>query len=136
MTQINPNASDYVGFVQKAVKRNTASEVIDAKQSGTPVNKEAIQSSNQAIRDKAQDVGLAVYQAQQKNNTLDTFVTVSQEAKDYYTSSSSESATNQSDSSDIAAFDAQAVNEARSTVQKRAAGIAVYENIQAGKNEQ
>ena len=136
MTQINPNASDYVGFVQKAVKRNTAIEVIDAKQSGTPVNKEAIQSSNQAIRDKAQDVGLAVYQAQQKNNTLDTFVTVSQEAKDYYTSSSSESATNQSDSSDIVAFDPQVVNEARSTVQKRAAGIAVYENIQAGKNEQ
>ena len=67
---------------------------------------------------------------------MDTFVTVSQEAKDYYTSSSSESATNQSDSSDIVAFDPQVVNEARSTVQKRAAGIAVYENIQAGKNEQ
>ena len=135
MTTINSNASDYVGFVQKAVKRNTAIEVIDAKQSGTPINKEEIQASNQAIKDKSVDAGLAAYQASITKNSIDTYVQSSQEAKDFYSSGSSDSDDSDSSNPEIYTFDAQAVNEARSTAQKRAAGIAVYENIQSGKNE-
>ena len=135
MTTINSSAADYVGFVQKAVKRNTAIEVIEAKQSGTPVNKEEIQASNQAIKDKSADAGLAVYQAELKKNAVDTYIESSKEAKEFYSSSSNDSDDGDSSSPEIYTFDAQAVNDARETVQKRAAGIAIYENIQSGKNE-
>ena len=135
MNTINSSASDYVNVVQKAVKRNTVIEVIDAKQSGTPINKEEVQASNQAIKDKSVDAGLAVSQANMAKNSLDTYIQSSEQAKAFYSSDSTTSDSSDTNKPEVYTFDPQAVNEARSTAQKRAIGISVYENIQSGKNE-
>jgi hypothetical protein len=126
MNAINSNPSDFVGFTQKLVKRNTAIEIIEAKQSGTPVDKEQIQQSNQEIKAKSIDAGLATYQANVTKNNIDIYI------------QSTENANNSNDSSnksdpEIYTYDAKQVNDARSTIQKRAIGISVYENIQATK---
>jgi hypothetical protein len=125
MNTINSSAADYIGYTQKLIKRNTATEIIEAKQSGTPVNKEQIQQSNQEIKDKSLDVGLAAYQANVTKNTIDTYIQSTEQTKN----------SNSSDNSDteIYTFDAQEVNDARATAQKRAVGISIYENIQATK---
>ena len=121
MTPVNSTASNYVGFVQKAVTRNTVHQVIDAKQSGAPINKEDIKESNQEIKDKSVQAGLSVYEANIKKQTVDTYIKSTEKANDLYGSDPDNSADNE-----INSFDAQAVNEARSTVHKRAIGISVY----------
>lgn len=126
MQTINSSGADLVNFTQKAIKRNTVIEVIDAKQSGEPINKEAIKESNQVIKDESLQVGASVYQANLQKQTIDTYTQVSQQAKDMYSSESSET-----NSSEINSFDPQAVNDVRSTAQKRAIGISVYEQIQS-----
>lgn len=126
MNTINTNASDYLGFTQKLVKRNTAIQLIDAKQSGDPINKQQLQESNQAIKDKSVDAGLAIYQTNIKKNTIDTYIQASDNANN--SNSSSTQGPNE-----ISSFDASAVNDARSTAQRRAVGISVYEQIQSIK---
>ena len=126
MNTINTNASDYLGFTQKLVKRNTAIQLIDAKQSGEPINKQQLQESNQAIKDKSVDAGLDIYQANIKKNTIDTYVQASDNANN--SNSSSTQAPNE-----ISSFDASTVNDALSTAQRRAVGISVYEQIQSIK---
>jgi hypothetical protein len=130
MNAINSTTSNYVGLVQKAVTRNTAHQVIDAKQSGTPINKEGIKESNQEIKDKSVQAGLSVYQANIKKQTVDTYIQSTEESNDIY-GSDPDSSTD----TEINSFDAQAVNEARSTVQKRAIGISVYEQVQSTKGD-
>lgn len=126
MNTINTNASDYLGFTQKLVKRNTAIQLIDAKQSGEPINKQQLQESNQAIKDKSVDAGLDIYQANIKKNTIDTYIQASDNANN--SNSSSTQAPNE-----ISSFDASTVNDALSTAQRRAVGISVYEQIQSIK---
>ena len=126
MNTINTNASDYLGFTQKLVKRNTAIQLIDAKQSGDPINKQQLQESNQAIKDKSVDAGLAIYQTNIKKNTIDTYIQASDNANNSNSSSTQEP-------NEISLFDASAVNDARSTAQRRAVGISVYEQIQSIK---
>ncbi len=126
MNTINTNASDYLGFTQKLVKRNTAIQLIDAKQSGDPINKQQLQESNQAIKDKSVDAGLAIYQTNIKKNTIDTYIQASDNANNSNSSSTAEP-------NEISSFDANAVNDARSTAQRRAVGISVYEQIQSIK---
>lgn len=126
MNTINTNASDYLGFTQKLVKRNTAIQLIDAKQSGDPINKQQLQESNQAIKDKSVDAGLAIYQTNIKKNTIDTYIQASDNANNSNSSSTPEP-------NEISSFDANAVNDARSTAQRRAVGISVYEQIQSIK---
>ena len=126
MNTINTNASDYLGFTQKLVKRNTAIQLIDAKQSDDPINKQQLQESNQAIKDKSVDAGLAIYQTNIKKNTIDTYVQASDNANNSNSSSTQEP-------NEISSFDASAVNDARSTAQRRAVGISVYEQIQSIK---
>jgi len=130
MNTVNSATSNYVNLVQKAVTRNTVNQVIDAKQSGTPINKEEIQQSNQEIKDKSVQVGFSVYETNIKKQTVDTYIQSTENAKDMYSSDSSDST-----DSEINSFDAQAVNEARSTVHKRAIGISVYEQIQSTKDD-
>jgi hypothetical protein len=130
MNAVNPTASNYVGMVQKAVTRNTAHQVIDAKQSGTPINKEEIKESNQEVKEKSVQAGLSIYQANLKKQTVDTYIQSTQNANDLYASDSSDST-----DTEINSFDAQAVNEARSTVQKRAIGISIYEQVQSTRND-
>jgi hypothetical protein len=124
MNAINSSAADYLGFTQNLVKRNTASQLIEAKQSGEPINKQQLQESNQVIKDKSVDAGLAIYQANIKSNTIDTYISASESANNSNSSSTQEQ-------NEINSFDASAVNEARSTAQKRAVGISVYEKVQA-----
>ena len=126
MNTINTNASDYLGFTQKLVKRNTAIQLIDAKQSGDPINKQQLQESNQAIKDKSVDAGLAIYQTNIKKNTIDTYIQASDNANNSNSSSTTEP-------NEISSFDANAVNDARSTAQRRAVSISVYEQIQSIK---
>lgn len=126
MNTINTNASDYLGFTQKLVKRNTAIQLIDAKQSGDPINKQQLQESNQAIKDKSVDAGLAIYQTNIKKNTIDTYIQASDNANNSNSSSTPEP-------NEISSFDANAVSDARSTAQRRAVGISVYEQIQSIK---
>ena len=130
MNVVDSSTSSYVGLVQKAVTRNTVHQVIDAKESGTPINKEEIKESNQAIKDKSVQAGISVYEANIKKQTIDTYTQSTQNANDMYSSKSSDST-----SSEINSFDAQAVNEARSTVHKRAIGISVYEQVQSTKDD-
>lgn len=126
MNTINTNASDYLGFTQKLVKRNTAIQLIDTKQSGDPINKQQLQESNQAIKDKSVDAGLAIYQTNIKKNTIDTYIQASDNANNSNSSSTPEP-------NEISSFDANAVNDARSTAQRRAVGISVYEQIHSIK---
>jgi len=130
MNTINSSTSNYIDIVQKAVTRNTLYQVVDAKQAGTPIDKEQIKESNQAIKDKSIQAGTSVYQANIKKQTVDTYIQSSEAAKDSYSSDSSSST-----STEINSFDAQAVNEARATVHKRAIGISVYEQVQSTKDE-
>ncbi len=130
MNSVNSTASNYVNVVQKAVTRNTAHQVIEAKESGQPINKEDIKESNQEIKEKSVQAGLAVYQANINKQTVDTYIQSTEKANDLYGSNSSEPTNNE-----INSFDAQAVNEARSTVHKRAIGISVYEQVQATKDD-
>lgn len=130
MNAINSTSSSYVGLVQKAVTRNTAHQVIDAKQSGTPINKEDIQASNQEIKDKSVQAGLFVYQANIKKQNVDTYIQSTAQANEIYGSDPDNST-----DTEMYSFDAQAVNEARSTVQKRAIGISVYEQVQSTKGD-
>lgn len=130
MNVVNSSTSSYVGLVIKAVTRNTTHQVIDAKQSGTPINKEDIKQSNQEIKEKSVQAGLSVYQANIKKQTVDTYIQSTEKAKDLYGSDSSNST-----DTEINSFDAQAVNEARSTVHKRAIGISIYEQVQSTKDD-
>jgi len=130
MNVVNSTTSNYVGLVQKAVTRNTAQQVIDAKQSGTPINKEEIKESNQEIKDKSAQAGLAVYQANIKKQTVDTYIQSTAKANDWYSTDSSNSSDTDNNS-----FDAQAVNQTRSTVHKRAIGISIYEQVQSTKDD-
>ena len=127
MITLNSGTSDLIGLTQKAVKRNTVIQVIDAKQSGTPVDKEEIKNSNQDIKDKSVQVGLAAYQVNNKKSTIDTYIQSSQSTINDSNNSSNSS------NNEINSFDPQAVNDARNVVHKRAIGIAVYENIQQSK---
>ncbi len=130
MNVINSTSSNYVGLVQKAVTKNTVHQVIDAKQSGTPINKEEIKESNQEIKDKSIQAGISIYEANIKKQTVDIYIQSTEKANEVYGSDSSDSTDNE-----INSFDAQAVNEARSTVHKRAIGISVYEQVQSTKED-
>ena len=85
-----------------------------------------LQESNQAIKDKSVDAGLAIYQTNSKKNTIDTYIQASDNANNSNSSSTQEP-------NEISSFDASAVNDARSTAQRRAVGISVYEQIQSIK---
>lgn len=130
MNSVNSNTSNSINLVQKAITRNTATQVIEAKKSGTPVDVEEIKQSNQQIKDDAVQIGLSAYQANIKKNNIDTYIQSTEKANDLYGTDSSDST-----DTEINSFDAQAVNEARSTVQKRAIGISVYEQVQSTKDD-
>ena len=129
MQAINSSGVDYANLTQTAIKRNTAIEVIDAKQSGTPIDKDAIQESNQEIKDTAIQASSSAYKISIQKQTIDIYIQSTQQANDMYDNDSSDSS-----SSEISSFDAQAVNEARSIVQKRAVGISVYEQVQSNND--
>ncbi len=115
--------NSYLDTVMQATKRNTVSQVLDAKQSGTPVDVKEVQSSNQELQANAKDVRVELYTREVKLNTLNTYTEGAQKANDMYSSG------NGNDSSEIESFDASNVNDARSTAQERALKVAYYENM-------
>ena len=115
--------NNYLNTVMQATKRNTVSQVLDAKQSGTPVDVKEIQSSNQELQANAKDVRVELYTREVKLNTLDTYTEGTQQVNDMYSSG------NDDDSDEIESFNASNVNDARSTAQERALKVAYYENM-------
>ena len=128
MYSINGTGNSYVDLVQTATRRNTITQIAEAKESGTAVDVEQIQSSNQEIRDNARSVGADIYYQQTQKQALDTYINVSSQ---YNNNSSSEKASAESNS-DIYSYDAKKVNDAMQTAQKRAFAISVYDNIGSG----
>ena len=113
--------NSYLDTVMQATKRNTVSQVLDAKQSGTPVDVKEVQSSNQELQANAKDVRVELYTREVKLNTLDTYTESAQNTPDYSNSSDDD------DDYNVYTFDAGEVNDARSTAQERALKVAVYE---------
>ncbi|MCW8930506.1 MAG: hypothetical protein OQL19_09740 [Gammaproteobacteria bacterium] len=114
--------SNYLSVVQQATKRNTLSQVIDAKQSGQTVDVEQLQSSNQVLRDTARETGVVLYTQQLQKQAFETYVNTSQ-------NNSYNTTANDDKGSDVYTFDAAQVNDNLQTVQKRALGVAYYENL-------
>ncbi len=125
MSTVNSvSSNNYLNTVMQATKRNTVSQVLDAKQSGTPVDVKEIQSSNQQLQANAKDVRVELYTREVKLNTLNTYTEGAQQANDMYSSGN-----NDNNSSEIESFNASNVNDARQTAQERALKVAYYENI-------
>ncbi|WP_198262904.1 hypothetical protein [sulfur-oxidizing endosymbiont of Gigantopelta aegis] len=139
MNAISGTSSDYLNLVQGATRRNTVTQVVDAKQTGKPVDVEQLQASNQQIRDSARETGVALYSQSLQKQAVETYTKASENAPSYTTGSDSSSDsssiysdTYSSDNSNVYTFDAAAVNNGLQTVQKRALGVALYENLSAG----
>lgn len=121
-------ASSYVDVVQKKVVQNTAQQVVESRQAGQPIDKEQIQQSNQAIKQQALSTGADLYSASQQKQLAETYVQASQNAQ-------SATANNEGNANnEISSFDPQKVNEARNIAQRRAIGVAIYENQQAANH--
>lgn len=131
MNTINgTSGNNHQGIVQQATKRNTLTQVADAKQSGIPVDVEQIQSSNQELRNTARETGVALYSQQLQKKTFETYANVSNN------NSSTTSSDENKSSNDIYNFDASKVNDALQTVQRRSFAVAAYENQDKNQNNQ
>ena len=131
MDAVNGSSSNtYLNLVQQATRRNTLTQVIDAKQSGNPVDVEQLQSSNQALRDTARETGVSLYSQQLQKQAVETYTNTSQNTS-YDTSSDDDK-----NSSDVYTFDASTVNAASQTVQKRTLAVAAYINLAQNQNDQ
>lgn len=119
------SSNSYLDTVMQATKRNTVSQVLDAKQSGTSVDVEKVKESNQQLQEKAKDVGVELYTRNLKMDTYETYTKGAQQASEMYGSANDDN----NDSNKIESFNASNVNDARSTVQERALKVAYYENI-------
>lgn len=113
--------NSYFDPVQKTTRRSTLNQIADAKQSGNPVDKEQIQSSNQDIRDSARETGVALYSQKIVKQSFETYANAS-------SNNANSSADSDNTANDGYTFDPEKVNDAVQTAQKRALGISLYEN--------
>jgi len=127
MTGISNVGSSYGNLVQKATRRNTLEQVAESKQSGTPVDKEQLQTSNQEIRDQARETGADLYALKVQKQSVETYVKTSNQ-----NSSSSESDNN---ANAIYTPDPAKVNDAVQTVQKRNSVLALYDRMSSAGSE-
>ncbi|MCU7940593.1 MAG: hypothetical protein KZQ64_05500 [gamma proteobacterium symbiont of Bathyaustriella thionipta] len=58
MNTVDSSSNTYPGMLQQAARRKTVTQVVDAKQSGSPVNVEQVQLSNQQLRVDARELGV------------------------------------------------------------------------------
>ena len=121
------SANTYLNLVQQATKRNTLTQVADAKQSGQPVNVEQLQASNQALRDSARETGVTLYSQQLQKQAFETYANTSQNVS-YDTRSNDEN-----DSSEVYTLDASKVSDAAQTVQQRTLAVAAYEKLEESR---
>jgi len=131
MISVNQSSSNFLNVAQKALVRNTANEVAQAKEAGQPIDKEKIQASNQVVKDDLRSTAVNVLESKNQVQSLDTYIKASQKAAEQYNNSDAEK--NSTTNNTVSSFDAQAVNETRQTVQRRAVGIEVYEKVQEQK---
>jgi hypothetical protein len=130
MNAISGSGSDYLNLVRRATRQNTVTQVADAKQTGNTVDVEQLQASNQQIRDSARETGVALYAQNLQKQSVETYAKTAENTPSYTTGSSDSSSDNNGDK--VYTFDAAAVNEGLQTVQNRARGVALYENLSDG----
>jgi len=127
MDTISAVSNNYVDLVQQATKRNTLSQVSESRNSGTPVDVEQIQSSNQQIRDSSRELGVELYSQNLARQAVETYANSSQQADSVYDNSGDSNNTG-----NVYTFDPKEVNDTLQTAQKRAFGISLYENLEPG----
>ncbi|MCU7835908.1 MAG: hypothetical protein KZQ83_11745 [gamma proteobacterium symbiont of Taylorina sp.] len=118
-------SSNYLDMVHQATRRNTLTQVVDAKQSGNSVDVEKLQQSNQELRDNARETGVELYSQKLTKQAFETYANAAQNTPDY---SNTNSSSDSSESSSVYSFDAQQVNDMRQTAQKRAFAASYYDN--------
>lgn len=123
MNIINGSSQQYVDLVQQATRRNTVTQVVDAKQNGTRVDFEQVQSSNQQIRETARETGVELYSQSLTKQAFETYVNTS-------SNMASNSTNTDNNSSNVYTFDPKEVNDTLQSAQKRAVGVALYENLE------
>lgn len=136
MISISQSSASFVNVAKKALVQNTVNEVSQAKEAGQPIDKEKIQASNQAVKDDLRSSAVAVAEYKNQIQLVDSYIQTSKQANEYYNnaaSSSTETNNNNNSNNQINSFDAQAVNDARKTVQRRAVGVEIYERVQEQK---
>ena len=134
MISISQSSASFVNVAKKALVQNTVNEVSQAKEAGQPIDKEKIQASNQAVKDDLRSSAVAVAEYKNQIQLVDSYIQTSKQANEYYNNAASSSTeTNNNSNNQINSFDAQAVNDARKTVQRRAVGVEIYERVQEQK---
>ena len=114
--------NNYLDMVQMATRRNTLVHVAQASQAGTPLDVALVQSSNQQLRENARETGVELYTQNLQMRAVETYTNGN---------SNNASTNNNTDdsSSGIYTFDASQVNETLQMAQRRAVGVAAYENL-------
>lgn len=120
MNVLGSTANTYLDMVHQATRRNTVTQVVEAKQSGSPVDVEQVQSSNQQLRNNARELGVELYSQNLKKQQFETYVN---SAPDNSNSSSEDK------SSSVYTFDAAQVNDTLQMAQRRMLGVELYENM-------
>ncbi len=128
MVVSSTSGSDYLNMAQQATRLNTVNEVANARQSGQPVDTQQLQASNQQVKDTARETGVALYTQNLAKQTVETYTKTSEQMNSSTSTTSSSSSSSTTENS-VYTFDSAAVNDALQTTQKRAAGVALYENL-------
>ena len=128
MVVANASGNDYLNMVQRATRLNTVNEVANARQSGQAVDTQQLQASNQQVRDTARETGVALYSQNLAKQTVETYTKTTEQMNSSPSTTTSSSSSSTSENG-VYTFDSAAVNDALQTTQRRAAGVALYENL-------
>ena len=123
MNVLNGPGQSYSDMLRFATRRNTASQVVQAKQSETVVDLEALQQSNQQLRNNARETGVDLYALNLQKKSLETYARTTEQY------SESNNASTQENQDSVYSYDAAEVNQSLEMVQKRATGVFLYEQL-------
>jgi len=122
MDVLAANNQSYWDMVHTATKRNTLVQASEAKQSGTPLNVEEVQQSNQQLKDSARETGTELYGLQLTKQAFETYARTTE-------NQSNSSDDSSDDKQEVYSFDSKNVNEMSAMAQQRALGTALYSNF-------
>jgi hypothetical protein len=129
MNSVNEtNVQNYLNVVQQTSKRNTLTQVADAKQSGNPVDAEQLQSSNKELRASARETSVTLFSQQLQKQAFETYANTSEN------NTNNTDSDDEKNSSDVYTFDASKANDTLQTVQQRTLAVAAYENQSEGRS--
>lgn len=129
MSVSNVSGGDYLNMVQRATRLNTVNEVANARQSGQAPDMEQLQASNQQVRDTARETGVALYSQNLAKQTVETYTKTTEQMNSSSATTTTSAASSSTTENGVYTFDSAAVNDALQTTQKRALGVALYENL-------